>query len=302
MIWIMIGCICIASYALLRFFHIRKELKYVHMQMKRNSSAYLELRTNSLDKEIEHLVSDINELYKQKNQLRNEKNQRENALKEAMTNMAHDVRTPLTAIRGYSNLLIGNEDNQEKVQRYATIISERTAVLEHLIEEMFELALLDAGAEQVHFTVVNLSSSLEQSLLAFFAAFEERNIEPEIEITPNISLISDETMFNRICSNLLSNCLKYAHSQVTVSLKEVDKILVLVIRNDMTTEEYMDTSRLFERFYTGNKSRANNATGLGLAITAKLVEHLQGEISANVQGNTFEIKVELKTQKNLKNS
>lgn len=198
-------------------------------------------------------------------------------LKEAVTNVSHDLRTPLTAISGYLDLLDG-EEKSETVQRYIQVIRNRTEAMTQLTGELFSYSVTVAqgeGERDKTETVV-INRVLEESILGFYAALEEREITPEIHITEKkVTRRLDPSALSRVFANLLSNALKYSDGDLWVEMTENGEI---TFSNTAPGLDEVQTERLFDRFYTLESAR--KSTGLGLSIARVLMERMCGTIAA----------------------
>ncbi len=196
-------------------------------------------------------------------------------LKNAITNVSHDLRTPLTAICGYLELL-EKEEHSEKARRYLAVIRERSQAMRDLTEELFRYSMAAAAAEEMTRQPVSVKDVLEQSLAGFYGSLTEKGISPEIRL-PNGPVMRnlDPAALRRIFDNLLNNALKYSDGDLRVSLTEAGEA---VFSNAAGKLDCVQTQRLFDRFYT--VETASGSTGLGLSIAHMLVEKMGGEIGA----------------------
>ena len=196
-------------------------------------------------------------------------------LKNAITNVSHDLRTPLTAICGYLELL-EKEEHSEKARRYLAVIRERSQAMRDLTEELFRYYMAAAAAEEMTRQPVSVKDVLEQSLAGFYGSLTEKGISPEIRL-PNgpVTRNLDPAALRRIFDNLLNNALKYSDGDLRVSLTEAGEA---VFSNAAGKLDCVQTQRLFDRFYT--VETASGSTGLGLSIAHMLVEKMGGEIGA----------------------
>jgi len=199
-------------------------------------------------------------------------------LKNAVTNISHDLRTPLTAICGYLDLL-EQEDKSETVKQYLEIIRNRTELLTQLTEELFCYSVLVSNEENAVKEPVAIGSILEESIAAFYTALNERGIVPKIQMPQDkVIRILDRSALARVFSNLLNNAVKYSDGDLDITLSETGEI---TFANTASGLNEVQIGKLFDRFYT--VETAQKSTGLGLAIARTLMEQMNGTISAKYE-------------------
>ena len=206
-------------------------------------------------------------------------------LKTAVTNISHDLRTPLTAICGYLDLL-EQEPLSDEARRYLAVIRERSDAMRGLTEELFRYSVIAATAEELCMESVCLNDVLEQSLAGFYGALTARGIAPEI-LMPDHAVVRrlDAAALRRIFDNILSNAVKYSDGDLAVALHSDGSV---VFSNRAQALSRVQAERLFDRFFTLETAR--NATGLGLSIAKLLVERMGGAISAEYAGGRLRIR------------
>lgn len=205
-------------------------------------------------------------------------------LKNAVTNISHDLRTPLTAICGYLDLL-EQEEKSEKVEQYIEVIRNRSEMLIQLTEELFHYTVIISRNPNTEREPVVINEVLEESIAAFYTVLNERGITPKIQM-PEESVIRrlDRSSLVRVFSNLLNNAIKYSDGDLDITLYETGKI---TFTNTASGLNEVQVGRLFDRFYTVEAAR--KSTGLGLAIARTLVEQINGTISAKYSENRLSI-------------
>lgn len=236
------------------------------------------------DRYMRKLATSINEqlrlLRKQRLQYLNG----DRELKEAVTNISHDLRTPLTAICGYLDLL-EQEEKSEAVTRYLSMIANRTQALKQLTEELFRYSVILSTANDMNLEAVNINGVLEESVAAFYAALTERGITPTIQISEKrIVRQLNRAALSRVFSNILSNVLKYSDGDLDISLCETGEI---TFTNAASKLDKVQVGKLFDRFFS--VEAAGNSTGLGLAISKTLVEQMNGAITAQYENSQLSI-------------
>lgn len=252
-------------------------------QLREGVAQQLERETNTLlsvssgDREMRALADALNG---QLAQLRAERQRYQHGdleLKEAITNISHDLRTPLTAIVGYLALLEG-EEKSEAVERYLSQISNRTQVLHQLSEELFAYALLTAP-QPLHPQRADLRGLVEEALLSYCGAMEQRGMEPTIQLPEGrVERNLDPTAAGRVLSNIISNALKYSAGDFAVTMTPDG---VITFANSAPDLNPVLVQRLFDRFFTVETAR--HSTGLGLSIAKLLTQQMEGTLEAKYQ-------------------
>lgn len=252
-------------------------------------AAKLKDETNTLitissgDRHMRRLAAEINTQLKLLNGERHRFQQGDVELRSAVTNISHDLRTPLTAICGYLDLL-EREELSPEVDRYIHMIENRTEALIQLTEELFHYSVITQNADDTVYEDVILNNALEESLSAYYAALKECGITPKISI-PEDKVIRrlDRNALSRILGNIISNAIKYSDGDLSVALREDGEMIFSNTAKDLNP---VAVGKLFDRFFTVETGR--NATGLGLSIAKLLTEQMNGKISAEyVDGRLF---------------
>lgn len=244
------------------------------------------ISVSSNDRHIRYLAAELNR------QLRLLRAQRcrylngDRELKEAVTNISHDLRTPLTAVCGYLDLL-EQEEKSENAERYLALIENRTEALKQLTEELFRYSVIVSADSEMHPETLDVNSVLEESIATFYAAFTERGITPTIRI-PEKKLLRDldRAALSRVLGNVLHNALKYSDGDLDIALHPGGEI---IFTNSTAALNEVQIGKLFDRFFTVEAAR--NSTGLGLAISKTLVERMGGEITAHYQDEKLSIRI-----------
>lgn len=244
---------------------------------------------SSRDIYMRKLASEINEQLRLLRKERRRYQQGDLELKEAITNISHDLRTPLTAIIGYLDLL-DREEKSEIIQRYILRIRNRSNALKNLTEELFRYSLVSSERE-LKLEKIDAVRALEESLLSFYGVMREKNIQPVIQLPEKPVWRSlDTTAINRIFSNVISNALKYSDGDLSIFMDECGHV---VFENTARKLNAIIVGRLFDRFYTVESG--NNSTGLGLSIARILTERMGGEIEARYEAKKLYIEITFKS-------
>lgn len=208
--------------------------------------------------------------------LRYENGDRE--LKEAVTNVSHDLRTPLTAICGYLELLDRGEKTPAQT-RYLSLIAERAEAMRRLTEQLLRYSVAAGGEESLTLESVDLNAAVEEAVASFYGALAEGGITPKVSL-PEARVVRslDSAALSRVLGNLLSNALKYSGGDLDVTL---DATGTITLSNTAPALDAVQVGRLFDRFYTVETARSS--TGLGLSIARALTERMGGVISARYE-------------------
>ena len=236
------------------------------------------------DRQMRRLADAVNE---QLRRLRAEHHrfcQGDAELKGAVTNLSHDLRTPLTAICGYLDLL-EKEEKSEAAKRYIDIIRNRSQLLVSMTEELFQYSVLLSRENNAPGEPVVLNQVLEESIAAAYTVLTERNITPRIRMPrEKVVRMLDASALSRVFSNLLQNAVKYSDGDLEITLESTGEI---VFANRAPGLDEIQVGRLFDRFFTVESAR--KSTGLGLSIARTLVEQMGGSISAEYTDDRLHI-------------
>lgn len=283
---ILIGILCFIVFALsVKVYFLRKAAQEItnafHEKLTADTNTLIDI--SSRDSYMRNLAAQINQELRLLHSERHRYQQGDLELKEAITNISHDLRTPLTAINGYLDLL-DREEKNETIQHYLSQIKNRTAALKHLTEELFQYSIMTSSQ---NFTLerINLVQALEESLLSFYAIMQEKSILPQITLPKEpVWRKLDANAVNRIFSNVISNALKYSDGNFSVIM---DTNGCITYSNTAHHLNPITVGRMFDRFYTVEANR--NSTGLGLSIARILTEQMGGSIQARYQNDTLHI-------------
>ncbi len=250
------------------------------------------LKTSFPDKKLEKLLRKINEVYLARQQERVIYQKRETQIRQEIENISHDLRTPLTSILGYVSFLQEDDLKPEERKEYVTIIQKRAKILQGFIQDFYEISRIEADDYPLLLEVIPVQAQLKEALVAYYHEFEQKQLEltAELEERPAL-IIADKIQFNRILNNLIQNALKYSKKQFTVRQFMAHGCCFIQFINDTGVTSQEELSLIFNRFYTGDQSRGNQSSGLGLTITKLLVEKMKGQIDARMEQDSFIIEI-----------
>jgi len=243
-----------------------------------------------INRALNQLTANINKSLKAEENLRLCSVREEKKFKELIANISHDLRTPLTAIKGYQQLL-GSSELTEDQQKKLGIARKHADELGHLIEHFFEYSYLLNAESKLNIEKINLTYVVTECLAASIGTFEKRGLMVHIEETAPVFVLADQEMLVRIVQNLIQNCIAHSASNIIVKIFTMENAIIS-FENSMENATEIDVNCLFDRFYTTDQAR-RKSTGLGLSIVKMLAEQMGGTVSASLQGEGLAIVVEL---------
>lgn len=262
-------------------------------QVKGNTQIPVTLTTSDL-----HAKRAAETLNRELANLQNERNEYldgNRKVAQAVTEISHDIRTPLTAINSYLDLMEDETDEELKAQ-YLERIKSRTLSLSELADELFKYSTstdparypVQASSEETE--TIDICRVLEECILSFYAAFKDKGIEPEIELPEEpVYVLCDRKSANRIFENIISNAIKYADDSLDVKL---DREGCVVFSNPAPDLTPVSAAKLFDRYYTVNEG--SQSTGLGFAIAKELIDRNGGTIESSLKDGILSIIVRFK--------
>ena len=241
---------------------------------------------SSRDKDMCRLASAINTQLRILRQEHLRYHQGDTELKNAVTNISHDLRTPLTAICGYLDMMEKTEISEQQA-RYLGIIKKRAELMKQLTEELFRYSVIVSDDEKTETETILINQVLEDSIMGYYAVLTEKGIHPDVNITDKqIMAELNKEYLSRIFSNLLNNSVKYSDGDLDIILSDTGEI---TFSNTAKGLSAVDTEQLFDRFYT--VEAAHHSTGLGLSIARTLVRRMGGTITAEYADSRLKIKI-----------
>lgn len=258
---------------------VQKDLNFI---IKSDTNSLITISTN--DKDLKNLSKCLNDKLKLLRKLEIEYKQGNQELKTSITNISHDLRTPLTAIRGYIDLMeCDNLTNKQK--EYLKYIDEKSVDLTNLTEQLFYFSKGIEDYNRINKSKVCLNDILESVICSYYNLFKDKNIEPIIDITSKkIIKELDSNMIKRILENIIYNSIKYSLDMVKIVLKDNGNIEV---SNKTTNFDSISVDKIFDRYYTVENAKKSN--GIGLSIAKQLVELNNGTIKATYKNNILTI-------------
>ena len=287
MLYVIIVLIILVLFLLVRLILMKKELRRVTNAMTDNPS-HGQMNMDFVDRDLQKMITEVNNLYAEILKICAESKADENKLKESVSVISHDMRTPLTSIIGYLQVAVRSDDNDE-IKDSVRIALERARYLNELVNDFFELSLIESDQVEIRMESVNLSGIICEEILAESPQIDRKGLEPVFaQQDKDFYVKADAQKLTRVIQNLISNAVKYSEHRLEFIIEECgDGTIVLKIITDAS--EKIDNDKIFDRFYQNDSSRTKGGAGLGLYICKSFVEMMDGSIRAEQKGNVFEI-------------
>ncbi|MBR5513900.1 MAG: HAMP domain-containing histidine kinase [Ruminococcus sp.] len=288
LLWIL--CIILAVIALflsVKIYLLKKSMEEIYTDFENclSEDTNVQISVSSGDKTVIRFAKAINLQLTKLRKIKKQYSDGDRELKEAVTNISHDLRTPLTAICGYLDL-IEKQDLPEDTERYVAQIRNRSEAMKELTEELFRYSII-SSMPALSYESLSLNRLLEETLLSFEGELKLKGIAPDITIPSDaVQRTLDSSAVTRIFSNILNNAIKYSDGDLFVRLQQDGTITFSNTAKELSTVE---VSKLFDRFYTVDSAR--KSTGLGLSIAKLLTERMDGTITASYDNDMLIITI-----------
>lgn len=293
MLWIavLLAVVCLAL--IIRLAMMKKQLRVIRRELDRTADAdYDRLVTISLfDNDVTELAASINRSIDSRKKLKRDAEQAEESLRRSVSDIAHDLRTPLSVIKGDLQLIL-REDMPPRCREYAEICLEKTERLKEMSDEFFELAVLESDRSPAELVQVNLTNLLMKFIAENEGVIRLSGLEPEITLPPKtVFIMADEQLVMRMLGNLLGNVLKYSRDSFSIELTEQGSVTI----SNPVADKSLVPERLFDRTYRGDSARGGSGAGLGLYIVKLLAQKQGAEVGAEVKKGRLAVTVSFKT-------
>ena len=269
---------------------LHRAARRMREQMADETTARLSLPCPSAG--AEELLVCLNELLELRQEERAVYHRKEQELRQQIANVSHDLRTPLTSILGYLQLLEGEGLSPGKRVEYLSVIEGRARTLQTFIAAFYDLSRIEGGELPLERDKVDLGRALSDQLAAAYEQIEESGLVMEVDIAPDMPPVwADGGAVTRIFSNLLTNALRHGEDTLAVKLYREGNAVVSAFSNRADGLTAEDAAHVFERFYTADKMRTGQSTGLGLAIVKALAERMGHTVAARWEDGVFTVEV-----------
>lgn len=241
--------------------------------------------------ELNELNDRINEILDRSREIERAVSSSDRQLRETITSLSHDIRTPLTSLDGYFQLLAQSESEEER-RRYIAIIQGRIASLNGMLEELFTYAKLQNENYELSLESVDLSKCVTDALFSFYEELNRRGITPNIALCEErVWIQANGEAVRRVLQNILKNALEHGQNQLFIRFERQEGRAVFTCANDVEHAGEIDMDQVFTRFYKADSARTHTSTGLGLSIAKGLTERMGGAITAALQDGLFTIQI-----------
>ena len=258
---------------------------------KRRTGSQVRLTLRDQSPSLVALTDEVEQFFQEIDKMSFVTQQEKKTLDMAISNIAHDIRTPLTIASGYTQQLLKDADKEQMDQQLQKIADNLNMVSRRL-EALMEYRRLMEGAIRPSLQRVDLSQLVTQQLFAYYDAFQRAGIDLDVDLSENLLLETDSDIFDRIIQNMLSNVLKHGRETASISLKKEGQKVIFQVKNKVQ-KPILHLDKLTNRFYSENLSSSEESSGLGLYITQQLVEILGGDLTIQAEGDWFELIVAL---------
>lgn len=252
------------------------------------------IATDLQDKAVLELAHCMNEIIEEKRRIQIQAQNNERNFKDTISGISHDIRTPLTSLYGYFQMLQSSADSAAR-EKYVKIINGRILELQDMTEQLFTFVKLENPSYVLECEEINLTQTLCDVMFSFYDDITRHELEPKVDIPSEIyTANANAAALKRVLQNIIKNALVHGRQELAVSMKPREAFIEISVGNQISDEEIPDISRVFEKFYKADSSRHSGSTGLGLFIAKSLTERMGGSISADFSDGMFTVTILLK--------
>lgn len=288
-----IACVLIILFLLVFLVRYHLTIRSLTNQIrdKRRTGSQVRLTLRDQAPSLVALTDEVEQLFHEIDNMSFVTQQEKKTLDMAISNIAHDIRTPLTIASGYTQQLLKDADKEQMDQQLQKI-ADNLGMVSRRLEALMEYRRLMEGAIRPKLQRVDLFQLVTQQLFAYYDAFQRAGIDLDVDLSENLLLETDSDIFDRIVQNMLSNVLKHGRETASISLKKEGQKVIFQVKNKVQ-KPILHLDKLTNRFYSENLSSSEESSGLGLYITQQLVEILGGDLTIQAEGDWFELIVAL---------
>ena len=289
--WILAFVLILFLSIMLVRYHLTIRSLTSQIRDKRRTRSQIRLTLRDQSPSLVALTDEVEQLFEEIDKMSFVTQQEKKTLDMAISNIAHDIRTPLTIASGYTQQLLKDADKEQMDQQLQKI-ADNLSMVSRRLEALMEYRRLMEGAIRPSLQRVDLSQLVTQQLFSYYDAFQRAGIDLDVDLSENLLLETDSDIFDRIIQNMLSNVLKHGRETASISLKKEGQKVIFQVKNKVQ-KAILHLDKLTNRFYSENLSSSEESSGLGLYITQQLVEILGGDLTMQAENDWFELIVAL---------
>lgn len=285
---VVLGALC--AFLALRLYTVEKDVRSCARQLRERQGE--RVRMAAPNRAAEELLAAVNQLLESREADAAEYRRQEKAIRQQIANISHDLRTPLTSILGYLQLLEGDTLSPEERREYQAIVQGRAKALQSLITSFYDLSRLEGGEYPMVQERVDLHRVLGELVAEFYNDFEQSGFDMTVELQEGLPVVNaDPAGVLRVFTNLIRNALEHGRKRMSILLYQEGETVVSVFANDAVGLVAEDVEHVFDRFFTADKMRTGQSTGLGLAIVKALVQRMGHSVTAALEDGMFSVVV-----------
>lgn len=272
-------CVILLKY----IFSLKREMRNIknELRLTRDKSYDRQLTVDLFDKDLSDMAAEMNKNLDFQKQLKLRSEQTERRLKQSVSDIAHDLRTPLTVIKGNLQLIAADDALSEKSSGYVRICRNKTDELRAIADDFFELSVLESEDTAAAVRRVDATEALLGFLADNKGVITSHSLEPQVTFPEkSIFINADPHMLSRMMNNLLNNVIKYADGIFFAGISSENGSCIITFANEIDPARNFDTDRLFDRTYRGDKARQGGGAGLGLYIVKLLADKQGAQVKA----------------------
>ncbi len=296
MLWIvfsvLLAVVCVGL--LVRIWRMKRQFRSIkeELEANRDMSYNKQVSLDLFDKDLSEMTVQLNKNLDYQKQLKLETEKVERNIRQSVSDIAHDLRTPLTVMKGNLQMLQMEETLSKKGAHYLEVCSQKVDEMREMADDFFQLSVLESDLEEAELRRVDMTEALLRFLADQEAVIRAKEMEPQVVFPEkSIFVLADEQLLTRIYGNLLNNIFRHAGSRTfQIRLEETeDGECVVTFANETEGDEDLNLDALFERTYRGSRSRSGQGAGLGLYIVKLLAQKQKGRVSAMLEENMLAI-------------
>ncbi len=274
----------------LRLYTLEKDVKSCARQLRDRPD--VPVRMAAPNRAAEELLAAVSDLQRLGQDRESDYRRQEKAIRQQISNVSHDLRTPLTSILGYLQLLEDGGLTPEERKEYMEVVRGRAKALQSLITSFYDLSRLEGGEFPLVREQVDLYHVLSQLVAEFYNDFEQSGFDMTVELAQGLPAVTaDPAGVLRVFTNLIRNALEHGRDRMSIRLFQEGTAVVSAFSNDAGDLTQEDVEHVFDRFYTADKMRTGQSTGLGLAIVKAMAQQMGHQVEAKLEDGTFTIRV-----------